>query len=379
MIKAVLLDMDNTLLHNPDMTFAQNFITMFEAHFTDAGFTDVRKNLRTSIQSMSNGQLGNKTNLELATEIIGNNEIDYAKQTLKSFYSDIYPQLKHCISPIDGARELIYRLKDMGLEIVIATNPIYPETAIKQRMEWANLPLKDGLYHLITSADIMHFAKPDPAYYAEILGRVGIEPDEALMLGDSLKNDILPAKSIGIQTFHIPDARLETLNVELETLLASDETTPLNSAMIEPQLRGNIGALYGYIDDIPPTFWHQRPDPKEWSIIQILCHLLDSEKHNERKRLQLILEQENPFIVQPDLPGPDIRVCNEDAYEVLHSFIDARQETIKLINGFTAEDWNKTARHSIFGLTTMLEMAHFTAQHDRLHLRQLCQTIGRCE
>jgi hypothetical protein len=26
-----------------------------------------------------------------------------------------------------------------------------------------------------------------------------------------------------------------------------------------------------------------------------------------------------------------------------------------------------------------LEMAHFTAQHDRLHLNQICQTLGKCE
>ena len=371
--------MDNTLLHNPDMTFAQNFIGLFDKHFTEAGFVDVRQNLRTAIQSMSAGQLGNKTNLDIAVDIIGNADIDYAKEKLTSFYSDIYPQLKHCISPIVGAKELIYRLRDMGLEIVIASNPIYPETAIKQRMTWANLPLEDGLYHLITSADTMHFAKPDPAYYAEILGRIGIEPDEALMVGDSLKNDIAPAQRLGIQTYQIPDARLDTLHTELETLLETNHAMALTPAMIEPQLRGNIGALYGYIDDIPQTFWHQRPDPKEWSIIQILCHLVNSEDRNERKRLNLILEQTNPFIVQPDLPGPDIRVCNDNAYDILQNFMTTRQETIELIKGFTADDWNRTARHSIFGLTTMLEMAHFTAQHDRLHLRQLCQTIGRCE
>lgn len=379
MIKAVLLDMDNTLLINPDMGFAQEFLALFERHFSLAGFDDVGKNLRIAIHAMSSRQKGNKTNLELALQLIGSDDIDYAKNVLQSFYSDIYPNLKHCITPISGARDLIYGLKDMGLEIIIATNPIYPETAIRQRMSWANLPLDDDLYHLITSADTMHFAKPDPAYYAEILGRVGIEPDEAIMIGDSIRNDITPARSIGIRTIQIKNADLDKVKIELEQELAKSQLFILHSNMIEPQLRGNIGALYGFIDTVQSSFWHQRPDPNEWSIIQILCHLLSSEDNTERKRLELILQEDNPFITQPEQPGPDIASCNDNGYKILQDFMTTRQRTIELIKNFTADDWNRPARHSIFGLTTMLEMAYFTAQHDRLHLVQLCQTIGRCE
>jgi hypothetical protein len=64
---------------------------------------------------------------------------------------------------------------------------------------------------------------------------------------------------------------------------------------------------------------------------------------------------------------------------VAREFEEARRETLQLVATFTDVDWQRPARHSIFGLTTLLEMAYFTAQHDRLHLNQLCQTIGRCE
>ena len=40
MIKAVLLDLDNTLLLNPDREFAQAFMAIFERHFQSAGFVD---------------------------------------------------------------------------------------------------------------------------------------------------------------------------------------------------------------------------------------------------------------------------------------------------------------------------------------------------
>lgn len=41
------------------------------------------------------------------------------------------------------------------------------------------------------------------AYYIEALARVGVEPDETIMVGDSLQNDILPAQQAGLHTLHV--------------------------------------------------------------------------------------------------------------------------------------------------------------------------------
>lgn len=378
MIKAILLDLDNTLLHNPDMKFAWAFLERFEAHFAAAGIVDANINLRRAIKAMSYNQMGDVTNRELLVSFLGK-DTAFVEEVFNSFYEDVYPSLRDCIEVVGGASDLILNLSEMGFKVIIATNPLYPEVAVKQRMEWAGLPLEDGLFSLVTSADSMHFAKPDAAYYAEILGHVGVEPDEAIMVGDSRRNDIIPASSLGIHTFHLEERPLSGFIEYLNIL--KKETAPfiLHPDMVEPQLRGNIGALYGLLEGVKPDFWHQRPDPKEWSIVQILCHLLTSEDIIERSRLERILQDDNPFITQPKPPGPDINVCAEDAYSVARKFLQTRQKTIEFIKTFSVEDWKRPARHSIFGLTTMLEMAYFTAQHDRLHLKQLCQTIGRCE
>ena len=50
-------------------------------------------------------------------------------------------------------------------------------------------------------------------------------------------------------------------------------------------------------------------------------------------------------------------------------FVRERQATLQVIADFSLETWQRRVRHSIFGLSTMLEMAYFTAQHDRLHLK----------
>ena len=65
----------------------------------------------------------------------------------------------------------------------------------------------------------MHAAKPQPAYYREILAAVGVEPGRALMVGDDWKNDIIPAATAGLFTFWI----------------APDDATPQDTSLIAGQ------------------------------------------------------------------------------------------------------------------------------------------------
>ena len=88
----------------------------------------------------------------------------------------------------------------MGYNVVIATNSIFPEIAIMQRMEWANL--KDINFSLVTTMENMHYAKPNVEYYIEILDKLNSKPEDSIMIGDDLEMDILPAQKLGIKTIH---------------------------------------------------------------------------------------------------------------------------------------------------------------------------------
>lgn len=384
MIKAVLLDLDNTLIHNPDMAFARAFLERMNAFFlTELGIQQAGQAFRKAIAAMSQTtRIGDQSNIALTAQIMadyGDVAVSAVQDTLNKFYTEVYPTLQNCIKPVEGASAFVHKLHDEGYAIVIATNPIYSKAAIVQRMAWGNLPLDESLYALITNAENMHFSKPDPAYYAEILGRVGVEPDEALMVGDSSKNDINAASQVGIHTYKTDAQNFSEFVTNFDHFVTDVPMSPLNSAMIDPQFRGNIGALYGMLSEVQDHFWEQRPDPDEWSIMQILCHLLDSEDNNERPRLEKILNEDNPFIAEQMPPGPDIPICSDDGWTVAEQVKASRAITRQFIAQLDADDWKRPARHSIFGLTTLLEMAYFTAQHDRLHLNQLCQTLGRCE
>lgn len=391
MIKVVLLDLDNTLLTNPDHAFAVEYLGRADRFFEALwGVPRISRVFIQLIGLFNSSRDGIRSNTELAHDRIAaevGRSPDEVKAGLDAFYSTSYPELESCVQKIAAAAELVNLLREKNYGLVVATNPIYPESAVYQRLNWAGLSPVEGMFAFITHSGNMHFAKPDPAYYAEILGRVGVEPDEALMVGDSLDNDIHAANLVGIHTYHISrqpvgeGGSLAELSrrIRQENWLASLTGQALKPSMIEPQLRGNIGALFGMLADVKDNHWYQRPDPEEWSITQILCHLLESERTIQLPRLKRILNENNPFIVNPRPPGPDLPVCDEDGLAVARRFVSARQETLAFLQTISPESWSRPARHSIFGLTTLLEMSHFTAQHDRLHLNQLCQTMGKCE
>ncbi|PYY27634.1 HAD family hydrolase [Paenibacillus illinoisensis] len=46
-------------------------------------------------------------------------------------------------------------------------------------------------------------SKPDPELYAVALKQAGCEPQEAVMIGDRIDNDIIPAKKLGMRTIRI--------------------------------------------------------------------------------------------------------------------------------------------------------------------------------
>lgn len=384
MIKAVLFDLDNTLLHNPTPQFVSGYISGISRFFAAAGGVEPAETLRQSVQTMMHGPRRIwQSNLELYWELlhpIWSGTPEALRAAFEDFYLNEYLELKSNTAPAPKAGEVIDRVRGEGYKIIIATNPVYPEEAILRRLAWADLPGDHAYYEFVTTADNMHFAKPDPAYYAEILARVGLEPDEAVMVGDEPLYDCEAARSIGIHAYNLNWERLGDLLDELPRF-RDLHPNPIEPRAIVPQWRGNLGALFGTISDMPEHFWHQHPFEGEWSPLEIVCHLRDHEPAVQRARLERILEEDNPFIPQspqPERPG-EMDNCASDGPTVTHCFLVERLKSIEFVEALKPEDWHRPARHSVFGPTTMLEMAYFTAQHDRLHLRQLCQTIGGCE
>ncbi len=385
MIKAVLLDLDNTLLHNPDRLWVAAFREQWDRHFAARhAIEGASAALRVAIYRLTGEGTTYRSNAAAMLDALSQ-ELALAREDLSAAIADFYDGAYICLrthtSPVAGAAQLVESLLNQNMLVAIATNPLFPAAAVEERIGWAGLSDFIPEFAFITHSENMHFAKPSPAYFAEAVARVGVEPDEALVIGDSYVNDIAPAEAIGIHSWQVgSDDVLGGIidHVRQVNWQEAYHSRQLQDSMILPQYGGNIAALYGLLAEVKAHQWHQLPDPNEWSIIQILCHLWQSETSVHLQRLQTILAQDDPFIAAPAPPGPHIPPCHDDGHHVMRCFHDAREDTTQLLTGLAPHQWRRPARHSIFGLTNLLEMAHFTAQHDRLHITQLCQTLGKC-
>ncbi len=401
MIKAILLDLDDTLLGNPTESFVKHYMGLLSRTLADRLGTDdgISQALITAVAAVMHSDDPRTTNWDtFYAAFMPLLDVDRAafEAVMQEFYRDVYPQLQSITQRRPGVRRLVEWLIAREYRVVVATNPFFPATAVEQRLAWAGLPVDEVPFALVTTLENMHYSKPHPAYYEEVLARIGVQSDEAIMVGDDWENDIIPARKAGLSTYwvcgeceEVPpgDTRPDgcggladfASRVQDEHWLDTLEPLPHTVAQVVPRLNGNLAALLGIVRETPPHVWPMRPEEEEWSPIEVLCHLAESEADVQRSRLELIAREDDPFLSQPkEPPAPASRMCPEEAWMVALAFAKERERTIAYLNTLTPEQWQRPARHYIFGPTTLLEMAHFTAQHDRMHLEQLCQTIGKC-
>jgi len=121
------------------------------------------------------------------------------REPLERFYRDVFPGLGAGARPVPGAPAAVAALRDQGLKLALATNPIFPRIAIEARLGWAGIP--PGHFDLIADYETMHACKPQPAFFREICGKLGVAPQQALMVGNDPVIDIRGAARLGMATF----------------------------------------------------------------------------------------------------------------------------------------------------------------------------------
>lgn len=202
-----LLDLDNTLLGNDMNKFLPPYFALIQKRLEPlANGKDLRQILIDSVQTAITNQDPIITNMTaFMADFTG--RLGYAAETLQpvldTFYQQDYPQLRQYTTRRPEAQRAIRRLLAAGCRVVIATNPLFPATAIQQRLEWAGV---SGFpYALVTTMENSHFSKPNPRYYQEILSAVKSEPESTWMVGDDPERDIAPAWKLGLKTWWITD------------------------------------------------------------------------------------------------------------------------------------------------------------------------------
>ena len=392
-MRALLLDLDDTLLESNFDQFLPKYMQLISSELAP---DDPSEQVIAYLTEATGAMMANLDPTRTLKEVfdshfypaLGVEESDL-RPKIDRFYEETYPQLQSLTAPSPGAQELVATAIDEGIDLVVATNPLFPFTAIEQRLEWAGLADHIPNFSIITAYESFHFAKPQPEYYVEILGRLGVAAEDAGMIGDDLENDLLPARALGMMTFHVSetpedghaggdlDEARRWFEAQREADDQQPQTGPRSARAVIARLRGHLSSVLALTQDADGR-WDKRPSPSQWSPCEVVCHLRDVELEVHQPRLRELVEDEMPFLsaADPDRWADERGYKNQDPRAALEAFRVARRETLATLTALDDEDWAKPARHALLGPTTLGEVMAVAADHDLAHLEQLRAGLG---
>lgn len=155
---------------------------------------------------------------------------------------------------------------------------------------------------------------------------------------------------------------------------------PLPASLAE-RLATFPASLRPLVEDLSAEEALWRPSPSEWSVLEILRHLLDEEREDFRVRLELVLRD-------PGLPWPPIDPVAAAASRgyrerplraVLRDFELEREASVGWLRGLLDAappiDWSLAHRHPKLGPIHAGDLLAAWAAHDLLHLRQIAKRL----
>ncbi len=113
----------------------------------------------------------------------------------------------------------------------------------------------------------------------------------------------------------------------------------------------------------------RRPAPGEWSALECLQHLIDTDTQAFAIRVEAFLAGRDFANFDPDASGSTPEPSAEPMV-LARQFEAARVRSLVVLDRVTPADLERTARHEELGVVTMREMLNEWAAHDLMHTVQ---------
>lgn len=193
-ITTVALDADDTLWHNESIFHLtqDNYVDLLK----DYGEPDHMKArlLEVEINNLKLYGYGVKSfTLSMIETAIDLTRGAVPAKTIMEILGLGRAMLEHPVEPLPGVAETLEALKDRYKLVMVTKGDL-----MNQEQKLA----RSGLGDFFNAIEIV--SEKDANTYRRIVARQGIAADETVMIGNSMKSDVLPALEAGMWGIHIP-------------------------------------------------------------------------------------------------------------------------------------------------------------------------------
>ena len=213
MITTVFFDLDGTLLPMDQEVFLNAYMGGLAAKMAPYGYEPrtLVKNIwkGTGAMVMNDGSARNDEVFWKVFSALCGRDAQEDEAVFLDFYQNEFQNVAKACGFDARAAETVRQIKEMGLKVVLATNPLFPAIATRSRAKWAGLNPDDFEY--ITTYENSFHCKPNPDYYREILDKLALRPEECLMVGNDVTEDMVPEK-LGMKVFLLTDCMINKEN-----------------------------------------------------------------------------------------------------------------------------------------------------------------------
>ncbi|WP_448204410.1 HAD family hydrolase [Azospirillum sp. sgz302134] len=194
MIDTIAFDGDDTLWHNESLfSMTQERFRALLSHAADPADID-RRLLRAERENLRVYGYGIKgfvlsmieTAVDLTDGRIGGRDI----QSLIDFGKAM---LEHPVDLLDGVAEVVEALSGRYRLMLITKGDLFDQESKIAR---------SGLAERFNAVEIV--SEKDPETYGRLLGKHGVDPARFVMVGNSVRSDVLPVLAVGGHAVHVP-------------------------------------------------------------------------------------------------------------------------------------------------------------------------------
>lgn len=205
-IKAVLFDLDGTLLPMDQEVFVKDYFKRLAIKLAPLGYESRKlvESLWAGVGAMVKNDgscLNEEAFWKVFAQIYGEDSLN-DKPTVDDFYKEEFAKVQSSCGYTPEAKEVVELVRAKGKMPILATNPIFPAAATNHRISWAGLKPED-FEHYTTYENSRH-SKPNPKYYLDILEKIGCSPEECIMVGNDVGEDMI-AETLGMKVFLLTD------------------------------------------------------------------------------------------------------------------------------------------------------------------------------